>query len=147
MNCTGRNLIALPRLQRLGWLTIDHQHHVAFQQITGFGAWMRVAPDQYVWRDLGNPDHRLGRSAGHIKLLQRDALDRRWLLRRSKACSAENERGNDGDDDGFFHGVSPICANSLSSGPTVRKASNGSPEQQIFAACGGITVFPHRLSE
>jgi hypothetical protein len=40
---------------------------------------MRVAHDQHVRRDLGNPDHRFKLRAGYVIFQQRNALDRRLL--------------------------------------------------------------------
>jgi hypothetical protein len=41
VNSAGRDLVALGRLQRLGPLTVDHQHKLAFQKVAGFRTRMR----------------------------------------------------------------------------------------------------------
>jgi len=48
VNTAGRNPVALARLQRLGRLTVKHQHKLPFQQVAGFRTRMGVVPDQHV---------------------------------------------------------------------------------------------------
>jgi hypothetical protein len=84
MDSARRHLIALAYLHRFFRLTINKQHHLAFQHIAGFRTRMRVTTDVYVGDDFGDPYHRFVVGAGYVEFLQWNALDGCGLLRRRR---------------------------------------------------------------